>query len=390
MPLKRLYDIVEGGKHGGTKGSVFEGVAGAAILISTVATVLSTEPALGEATLRALDAVENVCMVLFAIEFFARVLVCTEDRDGRFQHPIWGRLHYMLTPLAVIDLVAILPGVLVLFGYDDAEFLLLLRCCRLLKLLRYFSAFETLATVVRNERKPLLASGTLLIIMLVLISTFAHLLEKDAQPDNFGSVPKAMWWGIVTLSTVGYGDVVPTTTGGRILGGFAVVIGMGLFALPAGIIATGFAEEMRRRNFVVTWTLVAKVPFFERLPASRIAEIASKLESRGASKGESIIKVGEPADAMFFIVEGEVDVQLPHTSIRLRAGDFFGEIALLSDKPRTATIVTVTFCQLLKLRTDHFRQLMDANQDLAESMRRIANERLAGSAPMPRLPDRVI
>ena len=215
--------------------------------------------------------------------------------------------------------------------------------------------------------------------LLVVLSSLVYLAERDAQPDRFGSVPDAMWWGIVTLSTVGYGDSVPVTPVGRVVGAFSVVLGLGMFALPAGILASGFVEEMRRRNLVVTWNLVASVPFFQNLPAARIAEIAAVLQADHATRGEEIIHRGDSADCMYYIVSGEVEVLVGARPVRLRAGDFFGEIALLTDRPRTATVVAATSCQLLILRMVDFRKILDAHQDLREVISGVARERLAST-----------
>ncbi|MDX2101972.1 MAG: cyclic nucleotide-gated ion channel [Alphaproteobacteria bacterium] len=375
MATRWLYDIVEGGAKGSPHGRVFDAVIGSAIVFGTAIGILSTEATLEEWH-RLFLIGEALLLVVFSVEYGLRVAVAPLHPSGRFRDGWAGRLRYLVTPMAVIDLLSILPGLLTLLSDPSTEMLLLLRCVRLLKLLRFFSAFDTLIVVVRDNRKPLLASSVLMLILLVIISSLAHLVEAAGQPEAFGSVPRAMWWGIVTLATVGYGDVVPLTPLGRVLGSLAVLLGMGMFALPAGILATGFAEEMKRRNFVVSWSLVAKVPFFESLPATRIAEIVTVLEPRSAERGELIIEVGDPADGMYFLIEGEVEVQLPDgRKIGLADGDFFGEIALLSAKPRMATIAAKSFCQLLKLRVDHFHRLMAENADLADRMRTIAAAR---------------
>ncbi len=371
---RRVYEIVEGGRHGARLGHWFDSFLGLVILLATGVAIASTEPGI-EPWQPLLTGLEWLCTVIFAVEYGLRVWVAPFHRHMRYQRGWRGRLRYMASAMAIIDLGAFVPLAAAQLVAIPAGTLLLLRCLRLLKLLRYFSAFETLGQVVNNERKPLLAAATLMVIVLVLLSAGGYLLEKDAQPEHFGSVMSAMWWGIVTLSTVGYGDVVPVTPAGKVLGGIAVVVGMGMFALPAGILATGFAEEMRRRNFVVTWTLVAKVPFFERLPAIRIAEIVGLLESRSANSGEAIVIKNDPADGMFFIVDGEVEVVLPNRRIHLASGDFFGELALISNQPRTADVVARTFCQLLKLRTDHFHRLMADHPDLANIMHEVARKR---------------
>lgn len=380
-----LYEIVEGGRYGSPRGHVFDAVIGAAVLIAVSAVILSTEKYFADFT-PVFERIELVCFVIFLAEYLARVWVCVDDRQNRYGGGWRGRLRYALTPMAIIDLLACSPLILSFFVHLDADDLQLLRLVRLFKLLRYFSAFETLAVVLSNERKPMMASGILMLILLIVMSTLGYLAERSTQPDAFGSIPQAMWWGIVTLATIGYGDVVPQTVMGKMIGGLTSILGLGMFALPAGIVASGFAEEMRRRNFMVTWTLVSSVPFFQHLPASRIAEIASSLEPRSASRGEAIIRKGDPADGMYFLIEGECDVLIGDKPIRLSDGDFFGEMALLSSRPRSASIVAQGFTRLLKLRVDHFHRLMDNHPDLAAAMRKISDERqkvMPGVQPPP-------
>ncbi len=383
---KGLYEIVEGGRYGSARGQGFDAFIGVVVLIAVTVTILSTEAKFAD-ILPIFDRIEWACFVIFLVEYVARVLVCPDDRQNRYNDGWRGRARYMLTPMALIDLFAFAPMLLILVVHIDADEFLLLRLVRLFKLLRYFSAFETLAVVLSNERKPMMASGILMIILLIVMSTLGYLVERKAQPDAFGSIPQAMWWGIVTLATIGYGDVVPQTVMGKVIGGLTSILGLGMFALPAGIVASGFAEEMRRRNFMVTWTLVSSVPFFEHLPASRIAEIASSLEPRSASRGEAIIRKGDPADGMYFLIEGECDVMIGEKPIRLKDGDFFGEMALLSDRPRSASIIAQGFTRLLKLRVDHFHRLMENHPDLAAAMRKVSDERQKSMAPPPPPPN---
>jgi voltage-gated potassium channel len=379
MDQRRAYEIIQGRSRQGLA-KVFDLVMIALILVSVLVALLATNRGLLVRYEPLFLAAEVGCGLAFTAEYVLRVWVCTEDRRNRYRDPVRGRLRYMLTPLSLIDLFAILPFWLALTPQLTLEQLWVLRATRILKLLRYSSALETLGTVIHNERGPLQAAVTIMLTLLVLLSSLIFVVESDAQPAHFGSVPDSMWWGIVTLSTVGYGDVVPITPLGRIIGGFAVVLGMGLFALPAGILANGFAAEMRRRNFVVTWNLVAGVPFFENLPATRIAEIAAVLQPQVAVPGEIIVDAGERGDCMYFIISGEVEVKLPAGPVQLRAGDFFGEIALLTDSPRTATVVATTTCQLLLLRVRDFRKMLAANEDLRETIARVAQQRLAAPA----------
>jgi voltage-gated potassium channel len=180
-----------------------------------------------------------------------------------------------------------------------------------------------------------------------------------------------------TLTTVGYGDVTPVTLGGKFFGVFIMVLGVGMFALPAGILATGFADEIRKREFVVSWNLVATVPLFADLNAQRIAEIAHLLRPKMVPARHAIVRRGEPAESMYFIVSGEVEVDI-HPEIRmLGAGDFFGEIALLKESERTATLTTVTECRFLFLDRYDFHRLLRDHPVLKETITRVMKSRLA-------------
>jgi len=217
-------------------------------------------------------------------------------------------------------------------------------------------------------------------IVLVVSASLAYLLERAAQPQSFGSMPAALWWAITTLTTTGYGDVTPVTPLGRMLGGIVMVSGILVFALWAGILATGFAEETRRRQFLQTWDLVAKVPFFHDVDAAAIADVARLLRPRDYAARATIVRRGEPGDCMYFVVSGEVEVQLRPEPIFLGPGEFFGEVALLSGGTRNATIIAVRQCTLLSLDIADFRQLLGRQPELARVIHDEAQRRPGGAA----------
>jgi len=185
-------------------------------------------------------------VAIFTIEYLSRLWVCVED--PRFGRGWRGRLRYALSPLALIDLLAILPSLLSMFFSIDTRILRVFRLLRVFKLSRHFSVLEVLGTVLRNEGKTLLSAIFVMIVLVVLASAGIYVVERDAQPEAFGNIPRAMWWATVTLTTVGYGDVVPTTLAGRLFGVLITVLGVGMAALPAGIIASGFTSELARRR----------------------------------------------------------------------------------------------------------------------------------------------
>jgi voltage-gated potassium channel len=179
---------------------------------------------------------------------------------------------------------------------------------------------------------------------------------------------------------------VPVTPLGKIFAGVVMILGIAMFAVPAGILATGFAVELRRRDFVVTWQTVARVPLFAGLDAARIAEIARLLKREIVPAKYAVVRRGEPAEAMFFIMSGEVEVDVRPTPRRMARGQFFGEIALLRDTVRTATVTTVTECELLALDVVDFRRLLDTHPDLKASISRVAEQRLAAIGDQPAAP----
>lgn len=296
-----------------------------------------------------------------------------------------GRLSYACGPFAIIDLMAILPFYLALIlpGFD-LRLLRALRLLRLFKLARYSPALASLWRVLVDERRALAAAFIIVLFLLTASATAIYHVERTLQPEAFGSIPAAMWWAVATLTTVGYGDVVPVTDLGRMIGGLVMVFGLAMFALPIAIIASGFSSEIHRHDFVVTWGMVARVPLFARLDALSVSRITNLLHSRVVTPGMEIVRRGEPAKAMYFIASGEVEVDLLQGSQRLRDGEFFGEMALLQHSERVATVRAVTRCRLLVLDIGDFHQLVAADGDLREAISRVAEERLMGSgSPAP-------
>ena len=187
-----------------------------------------------------------------------------------------------------------------------------------------------------------------------------------------------MWWAIVTLGTIGYGDVVPVTHLGRIIAAATIFAGLIMVALPVGIVATAFANEIHRRDFVVTWGMVARVPLFSELNAAEIADIMRLLRAQQIEAGEVLARRGEPAHSMYFVAAGEVEIELKGQRVRLGAGHFFGEIAALRRARRSATITAVARTSLLVLDAHDLHALMDREQRIADRIRDVARGRLGG------------
>lgn len=188
------------------------------------------------------------CVAVFSVEYVLRVWSCTVDEQ--YAAPVRGRLRFMVSPYALIDLVAIVPFYLpvVIGDHGAARILRIFRLFRLLKIVRYSNSTSLITDVFRRKSEELMITGLVMSIWLVFVSSLMYYVERDAQPEAFSSIPASIWWGIVTLTTVGYGDVVPQTALGRTLGAMIALLGIAIFALPAGIFASGFAEELDRRR----------------------------------------------------------------------------------------------------------------------------------------------
>jgi len=194
------------------------------------------------------DGFELLSVIVFSIEYLLRLWVCTVD--PRYARPVIGRFIFALTPLAIVDLVAVLPFYLPMIIGADLRFVRILRLFRMLRILklgRYSRSLQTLTNVLRSKRGELGITMFAIFVLLILASCLMFYAENEAQPDVFPNIPAAMWWGVVTLTTVGYGDIYPITVLGKLIAAVMAILGIGLFALPAGILGAGFIEEMNRQ-----------------------------------------------------------------------------------------------------------------------------------------------
>lgn len=219
----------------------------ALILVSVAFAVIESEPAIRHASPEFFHRVEILFSSLFLVEYVARMWVAAEDPRYR---GVRGRLRYALTPAALLDLVAVAPLLLAVVGGEAyvARLLRLVRVLRLAKLGRYSVATRALSRAVHARRYELLVTVVVAGFVLLLSSTLMYIVEGHVQPEVFGSIPRAMWWAIATLTTVGYGDAVPVTSIGRVLGGVTAITGIGLIAMPAGILAAAMSDAIQVRR----------------------------------------------------------------------------------------------------------------------------------------------
>ncbi len=316
----------------------------------------------------------------FIGEYLLR-LIAAPAKPGHEHLASWrARALWAVSLGGIFDLVCALPGVLFMMERAWASFFGFIWAS---KYVRYSPGLASLGRVVRNERQSLFSVLLGFGIVLLTAASIAYLLEREANPVVFGSIPAALWWAIVTLTTTGYGDVVPSTIAGRILGGTVMTGGILVFALWSGILANGYAQELRRREFLRTWELVAKVPFFHNIGASLIAEVARLLRPRDYPAGAVVMRRGQPGDCMYFIADGEVEIQLPGQHVYLISGQFFGEVALLTGAPRNATVVATQPSTLLSLDIVDFHELLARQPELARIIHEEAQHRHGETVPRP-------
>ena len=219
------------------------------IVLNVVAVILEMVQSLHEQYGEFFYWFEVFSVTIFTIEYFLRLWACTAI--SKHKHPFWGRINYFFSLGALIDLVAILPFFLPFFFSMDGRFMRILRLFRLFRLFklgRYSSAFQMIENVLSKRRSELSISVGIIVSMLVIASSMMYFIENEAQPEKFSSIPETMWWGVATLTTVGYGDVYPVTPFGQLFGAVIAILGVGMFALPAGIIAAGFEQELSGRG----------------------------------------------------------------------------------------------------------------------------------------------
>jgi len=373
---QRTHEFLGVSIPGDRLGFIFDQFMITLILLNILAIVLETVQSINTAFGEFFHYFEVFSVAVFTIEFILRVWSCLEDKDNDYSHPVMGRIKFALSPMAIIDLLAFLPFYLTTFFAIDLRLLRILRMLRLLKLSRYSPALAVIWAVIITQRRALTAAFFIMLFALLFTSSIIFLFEHKVQPEKFSSIPESMWWALATLTTVGYGDVTPVTAGGKLFAGLTMMLAIGLAALPIGVIATGFANEIKKSEFIVTWRLIAKVPLFSSLNAEEIASIVDTLNPLLVPPGHKIVKQGDEADAMYIIISGEVEVYVEAKTIKLRPGDFFGETGILRGTIRTADVVARTECQLLELRKVKFNELARTYPDLGDHVKDIMNSRL--------------
>lgn len=253
LPIRMvLAEILEGSGRNINKGRWLDAILVLIISINIVAIVLESVQSIADQYATLFWWIEAISVAIFSLEYITRVWVSVdlEQYENSSDSATLIRIKYIFSPMALIDLIAILPFYLTLFINVDLRFLRALRLLRIFKLTRYSRAMQLLLQSFKEESNSLLAAFFIMAVILILASCGIYLLEHDIQPEKFGSIPAAMWWAMATLTTVGYGDVVPITPIGKIFGGVITILSMGMVAIPTGLLASSFSEQIRKRRAV--------------------------------------------------------------------------------------------------------------------------------------------
>ena len=244
----KTYQLLENETNRSVSAKVINSLLIVLIITNVIAAIFESEADYHLRYQQEFALFEIISLSIFCIEYLFRVWCSIENKKYRQLSTFKARVSYMLTPMAIIDLIAILPFIIALFFAVDLRTLRLLRVLRLLKLTHYFKGFNIFISVIIKEMKSITAAMTVMMFLIIIAASLMHSVEGSIQPEAFGSIIQSFWWAVVTMTTVGYGDVVPVTSIGKIISTFIMLIGVGLVALPAGMLAARFGEELRERR----------------------------------------------------------------------------------------------------------------------------------------------
>src|SRR5262249_8734688 len=276
---RRVYQVLEQGPVGDRTSKAVDRVLVVLILINLIAVALESIPEYETRYGGIFAAIELFSLLVFTVEYGLRLWSAVEHGPHQHTSARSGRLKYVLSPAGIIDLIAVLPFWFAMIIPGELRVLLVFRMVRFFKFARYSPAMRSLLDVLYNERRALFGCLVIALGTALVAASMMHLAEAKVQPDKLGTIPEAFWWAIVTIGTIGYGDVVPVTAIGKMIATVTIFAGLVLMALPVGIIATAFAEQIQRRDFIVTWGMISRVPLFSELDATEISDVMELLRA---------------------------------------------------------------------------------------------------------------
>lgn len=242
---QKVFSLLNPTPTSGDLHHIIDHVIAVSVLLSVISIILETVPWIHKPFQKEFYAIEIFTVVIFSLEYVGRLYSCCEM--PKYQEPIVGRIKYMFTLGALIDLVAVLPFFIGLAFHEefDLRFLRVFRLSRLLKITRYTGTLNTMYKAIYRERRVLFAAAFMMVLLVILTASLGFEFEHAAQPDKFDTIPDAMYWAVITLASVGYGDLTPITPMGKAMTVVISLIGIGIFAIPAGLMASAFTDQLR-------------------------------------------------------------------------------------------------------------------------------------------------
>ena len=353
------YLILEEGQTEGGLSRFVEMLLIALIVSNVIAVILETVPDLYNPYRAYFSAFEQFTVYVFAVEYFVRLWSSLEDPRVGTARPIRGRFLFALRPMMIVDFLSFAPYfiALALGGAVDLRALRVLRLLRLLKIARYSQAMPALLGVLYAERRALFGAFILLIFTVCVSAEVMHVIEGPGQPRAFGTLPGAMYWAIATLTTVGYGDETPITWMGKLWAGITMVTGLVLFALPVGIIATGFVNGLHKREFSITWSMVKRQPLFDGFEIEATRQMLDTMGATVVQDHTRITVAGQSANMFYLIISGKAHAEDESGSWDLEPGDIIGEESLNDHANYTRTVWARTEMRMMNLLGEDLRRL---------------------------------
>jgi voltage-gated potassium channel len=383
---RRTYQVLEQGPVGDRGSWWVDRLLIALIIVNLVAVALESIPDYEAHYANVFGFIEFVSLVVFTVEYGLRLWSAVEHGPNQHLPPMRARTKYAFSAAGIVDLIAVLPFWFTMVLPTDFRFVLVFRMVRFFKIARYSPAMRSLLDVLYNERRALFGCLVIALGSALVAASLMHLAEGRVQPEKLGTIPEALWWAIVTIGTIGYGDVVPITALGKLIATGTIFAGLVMMALPVGIIATAFAEQIHRRDFIVTWGMISRVPLFAELDAAEISDVMELLRAQVAEPGEVVVREGEAAHSMYFIAAGDVEITFKGKKepVRLGVGQFFGEVAVLRRTRRSATVVALSRTNLLVLDAHDLHALMRRDQRIAERIKDVVEKRVGKRVAPPK------
>ena len=332
---------------------ILNNISGILILLNIADQILSSSSLIPENIYFNIFVIASYCFFVF--EFVCRIIF---ERKFSF--------------LLLLDLIVLINYIFL--GFYDLRILRIFRVYSIYSNHKMLLPTNTLLRTVYNQRLALLGSQIMVFSVLLIFSTLIHFIERDINPEYFGSILNSMWFGIATLTTVGYGDVTPSSPLGQVLTSLTMFLGIGMFALPAAILASAYYEEIQKRNFLITMETISSIPLFSMLPIGALSKINDKLVAEIYPAKRKIIEKGDEADCMYIIEFGSVQVEID-PPVTLGQGDYFGEKGILSKDVRNASISSLEEVKLLSLSKEDLEELMEEYPHLFEELEKVSLDR---------------